>query len=82
VAISDQLRQLIEDSNKSRYRIAQETGVSESVLSRFIHGQTDITLSNVDLVCKLLGARLTTDAPRVSRGTKKTSRKITGRKKR
>ena len=36
--LSDQFRRAIEESGTSRYRIARETGITESTLSRFVHG--------------------------------------------
>ena len=37
--LTDQLRQAIDESGLTRYRIAQETGISESTLSKFYLGQ-------------------------------------------
>jgi DNA-binding phage protein len=58
---SDQLRQAIERSNKTRYRISQETGVSEAVLSRFVHQKVGLSMETVDLICECLGLRLVAD---------------------
>lgn len=60
--ISEQLRRAIEQSGMSRYRISRETGINESVLSRFIRGETGLTLETVDTICELLGARLVIEA--------------------
>jgi hypothetical protein len=57
-AISDQLRQAILSAPVSRYRIAKETGISESALSRFVHGERLLDLSSVDRIGRYLCLRL------------------------
>ena len=54
-SFSDQIRQAIRDSELTRYRIAKETGVSESALSRFVNGERSLNLSTIDLLADLLG---------------------------
>jgi transcriptional regulator with XRE-family HTH domain len=39
LTFSDQLRRAVDASGLSRYRIAKELGVSESLLSRFMSGK-------------------------------------------
>jgi ribosome-binding protein aMBF1 (putative translation factor) len=56
--IAEQLREAIEQSGMSRYRISQLSGISEAVLSRFASGQTDLTLSNTDKLCAALGLKV------------------------
>lgn len=46
----------------SRYRVAQLSGISEAVLSRFANGQTDLTLANADKLCAALGLRVVLEA--------------------
>jgi cyanate lyase len=41
--LTDQLRQAIDDSGLTRYRIAQETGISEATLSKFYLGQRGLS---------------------------------------
>ncbi len=55
---SDQLRLAIEQSDKTRYRISQETGVSEAVMSRFMNRKVGLSMTTVDLICESLGVRL------------------------
>ena len=62
LTISDQLRQAIERSGISRYKISQSTGIAESVLSRFVRGETGLTLDTVDTLCELLNARLVVES--------------------
>jgi transcriptional regulator with XRE-family HTH domain len=72
--IADQLRQAIERSGKSRYRISQDSGISEAVLSRFANGQTDLTLANTDKLCAALGLSLVL-IPKGKHGTKKAKKR-------
>lgn len=41
--LTDQLRQAIDDCGLTRYRIAQETGISEATLSKFYLGQRGLS---------------------------------------
>ena len=52
---ADRLRAAIEDSDMSRYQLAQETGISQSMLSRFVHGQSDLTLEKAQRVADVFG---------------------------
>ncbi len=56
--ITDVLRQAIEDSGLSLYRIAQDTGVTSQSLLRFQRGETSLRLDKADAVAKYLGLRL------------------------
>ena len=38
MTVSEQLRRAVETCGQTRYRISQETGIPESVLSRFVAG--------------------------------------------
>lgn len=61
LSISDQLRHAIEDSGLSRYRIAKESGLSQSLLSRFMSGDRGLSLEAIDKLGTLLGFRLVLD---------------------
>jgi plasmid maintenance system antidote protein VapI len=52
--ISDQLRQVIETSGLTRYRIWKETGISQATLSEFINGNRSLSLANIDKLGELL----------------------------
>ncbi len=56
--ISEQLRQAILAAGVSRYRIAQETGVTEAALSRFVRGERGLDLSSVDKLAAYLNLNL------------------------
>ncbi len=60
---SDQLREAIERSGKSRYAISRETGIAQSILSRFVHGDAGLSLENVDRICESIGVRIATSEP-------------------
>ena len=51
---SDQIRQVIERSGLTRYRIAQETGIEESTLSRFMSGEHGLSTATLDKLAELL----------------------------
>jgi hypothetical protein len=46
--MSDRIRVEIERSEFSRYRIAKETGIGESALSRFMAGETGLSMDALD----------------------------------
>lgn len=69
---SEQLRQAILQCDKSRYRIAKETGVTEGQLSLFVNGHCDLKLATADKIMACIGAELTRAAkPPHKRATKK-----------
>ena len=65
VAFSDQIRKAIDASGLSRYRIAKETGISESMMSRFMSGHGGLSMAYLDRVAALIG--LTVAKERTSR---------------
>ena len=67
---SDQLRDAIEQSEKTRYRICIETGILQSTMSRFMRIECGLGVDAIDKVCECIGARLTVDGAR-----KRTSKK-------
>ncbi len=56
--MTDQVREAIDDCGVTRYRISQETGISEAVLSRFLHKKVGLSMTTIDLVCGCLKLRL------------------------
>jgi hypothetical protein len=56
--ISGQLRQVIDASSMTREAIAQASGVSVSVISRFMAGERTISLKTVDKLAAALELRL------------------------
>ena len=61
MALQDQLRQAIEDSGLSLYRIAKDSGIAYQVLHRFASGRTRLDAGNRHQVGGLL--RHETDPP-------------------
>ena len=52
--VSDQLRQAIDDSGLTRYRIAKETGISETALSLFYNGQRGLAMKALNALGECL----------------------------
>jgi len=44
----DEMRGAIETSGKTRYRIAQESGVAESILSRLMSGERGLSIDALE----------------------------------
>ena len=59
--LTDQIRQAIDDSGLTRYRIAQDTGLDESTLAKFYHGTRGLSLDNLDRLCQFLGLKVVRD---------------------
>ena len=57
-SLSDALKQAIRDSEKSEYQIAQQAGVSQIVISRFLSGERDIRMATADKLAGALGLKL------------------------
>ena len=52
--LSEQLRDAILDADVSRYRISQDTGLTEAALSRFVNGVAGLSLDSIDIVAEYL----------------------------
>jgi transcriptional regulator with XRE-family HTH domain len=52
--MSDRLRTAVERSGVSRYQIAQETGITESSLSRFVAGGLGLSVDALDILFEYL----------------------------
>lgn len=52
--LSDQLRQAIDDSGLTRYRIAKETGISESALAQFYNGHRGLSMKALNALGEFL----------------------------
>ena len=59
--ITEVLRAAIEKSRVTRYRIEKETGIPESNLRRFVHGEASMRLDSADKLAAHFGLRLTPD---------------------
>lgn len=56
--MTDVLKSAIAESGVSRYRIAQDTGILETSLSRFMRGETSLRLDKADVLADYLGLEL------------------------
>ena len=57
-SLSEALKQAILTSDKSEYQIAQEAGVSQIVISRFLSGERDIRMATADKLADTLQLKL------------------------
>jgi len=70
---TDQLRAIVQRCGKSRYQIAKETGIDESALSRFVHGERCLSGKALDALGKCLGLTISSKGgPRRASRAKKT----------
>ena len=55
----DEIRDAIDASGKTRYRIAQESGIAESVLSRLMSGERGLSIDALERLADYLGLEIT-----------------------
>lgn len=58
LSFSEQLKEAIETSEATQYRISKETGVAQSTLSLFLSGKRSLSLANIDKLCDFLELQL------------------------
>ena len=56
----DRLANAIQRSPITRYELSKQSGVSESILSRFVNGERGMSLDSIDSICAVLEVELTT----------------------
>ena len=56
--LSQALKDALRASDKSMYQIAQDAGVSQIVVSRFVSGERDIRMATADKLAEALGLKL------------------------
>ena len=61
--LSEQIRQAIEASGMTRYRICKEIGITQPSMSRFMSGQAWLSMPTLDKIAELLDLNLTTGSP-------------------
>jgi ribosome-binding protein aMBF1 (putative translation factor) len=66
-SLTDQIRDAVEGSGLSRYRIAKELRIAESTMSRFMRGKGGLRLKTVDELAKMLGLSIITSTRRPRR---------------
>lgn len=53
--LSEQIRELIDSSGETRYRIAKNTGIQQSGLCKFMTGKQGLSLEALDTLSVYLG---------------------------
>jgi transcriptional regulator with XRE-family HTH domain len=61
---SDQIRDAINSSKLSRYRICADIGLSQPAMSRFMNGKGGLSLETVDRLAELLKLRVVAETDR------------------
>jgi transcriptional regulator with XRE-family HTH domain len=56
--MTDVLKAAIRQCGVTRYRIAKDTGILETSLSRFMAGETSLRLDKADVLAEYLGLEL------------------------
>ena len=58
LTLSESLRKAIEKAGYTNYALSQLSGVSQSVLNRFVSGERDITLETASKIAAAIGLEL------------------------
>ena len=61
--LTDQIRDALADCGETRYRVAQETGLSEPQLCRFAGG-AGLSMTALDVLADYLGLQIVARAPK------------------
>jgi plasmid maintenance system antidote protein VapI len=56
--MADIIRAAIKRDGRTRYALAQESGVNQAVLGRFVRGERGLNLDTADRLCRVLGLEL------------------------
>jgi len=67
-AILERLRKAIKASGKTRYRIAKESGIAQSQLSRLMSRQRGLSIESLAKLADCLGLEITTRPKRRRKG--------------
>ncbi|MCC7193573.1 MAG: helix-turn-helix transcriptional regulator [Phycisphaeraceae bacterium] len=66
--VYDHIRKAIAASNKSRYRMAKETGISEPHLCQFMAGTKGLSVEALERLADCLGLEIITNPKNNNRG--------------
>ena len=58
-SLTDQLRQLIESAEISRYELWRQTGIDQAVLSKFVNHKGGLSMESLDKIGELLDLQIT-----------------------
>ena len=61
--LSDQIRQAIDASGVSRYRICKQIGLDQALLSRFMQDRSGLSVQTLDALADVLGLDLVARGP-------------------
>jgi transcriptional regulator with XRE-family HTH domain len=64
LTLTDEIRQAVDASGMSRYRICKLLRIAESTMSRFMAGKAGLSLNVLDRLAKLLDLHVAADKPR------------------
>ena len=64
VTFTGQLRRIVENCGMSRYQLAKESGVDETTLCRFAHGERCLSERNLDKLGEYLGLQIVANKPK------------------
>jgi transcriptional regulator with XRE-family HTH domain len=56
--LTDQLRQVIDDSGLTRYEIAKQTGIDESALAKFYNGHRGLSMEALNALGEFLQLKI------------------------
>jgi len=54
----DQIRHAVKTAGMSRYRLALESGVDETALSRFVRAERGLSMESIDAIADVLGLQV------------------------
>jgi len=66
--VYDELRKAIRASNKTRYRLWQETGIDQALLVRFMAGKSGLSIESVEKLIEALGLEIIIKPKRAVKG--------------
>jgi transcriptional regulator with XRE-family HTH domain len=61
--LSDRVRQAVDASGVSRYRICKETGIDKGLMSRFMAGRGTLSMQTLDALGAVLGLDVVARGP-------------------
>jgi predicted transcriptional regulator len=65
-AVSEQLRAIVKSCGVSQYRIAKETGIDQSAMSRFVAGERGLSIEALDRLGEFLDLEVVSHRPKQS----------------
>jgi len=63
--LTDQLRQAVKTAGVTRYVISKQTGIDQSVLSKFVRGERGLSFEALDALGDYLGLEVVRHGPRL-----------------